>query len=93
MKGPGRGDGGDGFDRDHVPNRVHRLLTYTSSTGCTMTTSPLPNLVARTTVSAEYAALMGNGHCPTGMYVLPTADSMFVWDVVLFVHQGRLMWT
>ncbi|TEB30248.1 UBC-like protein [Coprinellus micaceus] len=49
-----------------------------------MTTSPLPNLVARTTVSAEYAALMGNGHCPTGMYVLPTADSMFVWDVVLF---------
>ncbi|KAF6762634.1 ubiquitin-conjugating enzyme/RWD-like protein [Ephemerocybe angulata] len=45
-------------------------------------------LVARTTISVEYAALMGNGHCPLGMYVIPSPDNLFVWDVVFFVHQG-----
>ncbi|KAH6914928.1 ubiquitin-conjugating enzyme/RWD-like protein [Coprinopsis sp. MPI-PUGE-AT-0042] len=48
------------------------------------------NLVARTAVSVEYASLMGQGHCPLGIYILPTSGDLMIWDGVLFVHQGTL---
>src|ERR1700722_12336824 len=44
--------------------------------------------IARTAVSLEYASLRYKGHCPLGMYVIPSAESLLVWDAVLFVHQG-----
>jgi hypothetical protein len=53
--------------------------------------SQVPDVVARSTVSVEYAALMGSGHCPLGMYILPSPDNLFVWDAVLFVHQGEIL--
>jgi hypothetical protein len=57
-----------------------------------MSTQPAAksNLVARTAVSVEYASLMGQGHCPLGIYVLPTSGDLMIWDGVLFVHQGKL---
>lgn len=48
------------------------------------TTSP----VAVTAVSLEYASLRHNDHCPLGMYVVPSADDILVWDSVFFVHRG-----
>lgn len=45
-------------------------------------------LLATTEAAMEYAALRAEGHCPSGVYILPSADSLLVWDGVLFVHQG-----
>ncbi|TCD70807.1 hypothetical protein EIP91_001497 [Steccherinum ochraceum] len=47
-----------------------------------------PTAVARTTIALEYASLRYPHHSPTGMYVTPSPESLFVWDVVFFVHQG-----
>ncbi|KAI0677104.1 UBC-like protein [Trametes maxima] len=44
--------------------------------------------LTRTAVSLEYASLRHTGHCPLGMYVTPSPDSLMVWDAVFFVHQG-----
>ncbi|KII94764.1 hypothetical protein PLICRDRAFT_33572 [Plicaturopsis crispa FD-325 SS-3] len=46
------------------------------------------NPVPRTAISLEYASLRNAGHCPLGMYVTPSAESIFIWDAVFFVHQG-----
>ena len=46
------------------------------------------NPVARTAVSLEYASLRHNDHCPLGMYVVPSAEDLLVWDSVFFVHRG-----
>ncbi|KAL5536139.1 hypothetical protein ACEPAF_4244 [Sanghuangporus sanghuang] len=45
-------------------------------------------LLAMLEVSMEYAALKNDDHCPKGMYIIPSADSILSWDGVLFVHQG-----
>ncbi|KAF8195940.1 ubiquitin-conjugating enzyme/RWD-like protein [Mycena galopus ATCC 62051] len=49
--------------------------------------------LTRTTLSLEYASLQHQDHCPlgnsTGMYVVPSPESLLVWDAVFFVHQGR----
>ncbi|KAG8985767.1 hypothetical protein FRB94_004209 [Tulasnella sp. JGI-2019a] len=39
-------------------------------------------------ISEEYAALRHTSHCPTGMYVIPSVDSLLLWTGVLFVHKG-----
>ena len=46
------------------------------------------NPVARTAVSLEYASLRHNNHCPLGMYVVPSAEDILVWDSVVFIHRG-----
>ncbi|KAL4075881.1 ubiquitin-conjugating enzyme/RWD-like protein [Scleroderma citrinum] len=46
------------------------------------------NSVTRAVISTEYASLRYNKHCPSGMYVAPSSDSILVWDAVLFVHKG-----
>lgn len=46
------------------------------------------NTVTRTSVSLEYSSLIAKSHCPLGMYILPSAESIMIWDGVLFVHQG-----
>ncbi|KDQ17310.1 hypothetical protein BOTBODRAFT_30123 [Botryobasidium botryosum FD-172 SS1] len=43
---------------------------------------------ALATLSVEYASLRSQSHCPIGMYVVPSVESMFVWDGVFFVHQA-----
>ncbi|KAF8974756.1 ubiquitin-conjugating enzyme/RWD-like protein [Flammula alnicola] len=45
-------------------------------------------VLARTAVSLEYASLVNTGHCPLGIYVVPSSTNLFVWDAVFFVHQG-----
>jgi len=39
-------------------------------------------------VCLQYAQLRNKNHCPTGMYVTPSNESLLVWNVLLFVHQG-----
>ncbi|KAI3612141.1 ubiquitin-conjugating enzyme domain-containing protein [Moniliophthora roreri] len=46
------------------------------------------NPVARSAVSFEYASLLAKLHCPLGVYVVPSVETIMVWDAVLFVHQG-----
>jgi len=45
-------------------------------------------VLARTAVSLEYASLRHTGHCPLGMYILPSSQNVLIWDGVFFVHQG-----
>ncbi|KAF7301661.1 UBC-like protein [Mycena indigotica] len=44
--------------------------------------------VTRTTISLEFASLGHRDHCPLGIYILPSPDTITVWDGVFFVHQG-----
>jgi len=56
--------------------------------------SPSPNTISpitHTAISLEYASLRHKEHCPLGMYIVPSAESLMVWDAVLFVHQGYYM--
>ena len=58
------------------------------------TNSAMPDnvrLTTRTAVSLEYASLRHAQHCPLGMYVVPSAENLLVWDAVLFIHQGALL--
>ena len=48
-------------------------------------------LTTRTAVSLEYASLRHAQHCPLGMYVVPSAENLLVWDAALFIHQGALL--
>jgi len=45
--------------------------------------------VAHAAISIEYASLRHDRHCPTGIYVAPSTESMLIWDAVLFVHKGH----
>ncbi|KAF8914585.1 ubiquitin-conjugating enzyme/RWD-like protein [Mucidula mucida] len=44
--------------------------------------------VTSTTVALEYASLRFRSHCPLGMYVTPSRESLLAWDAIFFVHQG-----
>lgn len=43
---------------------------------------------ANTTVALEYSSLRHRSHCPLGMYIVPSAESITCWDGVFFCHQG-----
>ncbi|KAF8559129.1 UBC-like protein [Imleria badia] len=45
--------------------------------------------VTRAAISIKYASLRHDRHCPTGMYITPSTESMLIWDAVLFVHKGN----
>ncbi|KAF9476465.1 UBC-like protein [Pholiota conissans] len=45
-------------------------------------------ILTHTAISLEYASLINTGHCPLGIYVVPSTSSLLVWDAVFFVHQG-----
>lgn len=51
---------------------------------------PSLHTLSRVAISLEYASLRYQSHCPVGMYVIPFADDPFLWDAVLFIHQGEL---
>lgn len=53
----------------------------------------VPSPVVNTAIALEYASLRYQGHCPLGMYVTPSDDSLLIWDLVLFVHQGASLRT
>jgi hypothetical protein len=63
----------------------HRSHVRVASSDVT-TSSP----VTRTAISLEYASLRHSQHCPLGIYVVPSAETLLVWDAVFFVHQGIL---
>lgn len=44
--------------------------------------------VVRTAVSLEYASVRYKEHCPLGIYIIPSSESLMIWDAVFFVHQG-----
>jgi ubiquitin-protein ligase len=37
---------------------------------------------------STHMATLHQGHCPLGMYVTPSHESLLIWDAVFFVHQG-----
>ncbi|KIO34815.1 hypothetical protein M407DRAFT_90401 [Tulasnella calospora MUT 4182] len=39
-------------------------------------------------ISSEYSALGHLNHCPSGMYLTPSTESLLIWLGVLFVRQG-----
>ena len=45
-------------------------------------------LLTRTQIMQEYNALRNRDHCPLGMYIMPSTDSIMVWEAVLFIHKG-----
>lgn len=49
------------------------------------------SIVARSTLLLEFTSLRNKNHSPLGVYVVPSPESLFVWDAVLFVHQGTGM--
>ncbi|KAI0080882.1 UBC-like protein [Panus rudis PR-1116 ss-1] len=59
-----------------------------SNTGATAPDAQVASALTRTAVSLEYASLRYPNHCPTGMYVVPSPESILIWDAVFFVHQG-----
>ncbi|KAF8639896.1 hypothetical protein AX17_001148 [Amanita inopinata Kibby_2008] len=48
----------------------------------------IPNPITQAAVSLEYSSLRNKDHCPLGMYVVPSAQSLTCWDAVFFVHRG-----
>jgi hypothetical protein len=60
-------------------------VTSSASSDSALPISP----VTRAAISIEYASLRHDKHCPAGMYVTPSAESMLIWDAVLFVHKGK----
>ncbi|KXN90247.1 hypothetical protein AN958_04038 [Leucoagaricus sp. SymC.cos] len=75
-----------------APARAGRANNTSASSGNTSSktnSSPTTqSIIARTALSLEYAFLRHSDHCPLGMYVVPSPENLFVWDAVLFVHQG-----
>jgi len=61
--------------KDRRPYIAHMSLDVTSP-------------VTRTAISLEYASLRHSQHCPLGIYVIPSAETLRVWHAVFFVHQG-----
>lgn len=66
--------------------RTKNRLAASSNTSQPIDTTTNP--VTRTAISLEYASLRHNEHCPLGMYIVPSIDTLLVWDAVFFVHQG-----
>jgi len=64
------------------------MSTLSAATNNTNQVDTTTNPVTRTAVSLEYASLRHNGHCPLGMYIVPSMENLLVWDAVFFVHQG-----
>ncbi|KAF8655296.1 hypothetical protein AX16_003195 [Volvariella volvacea WC 439] len=48
----------------------------------------ISNPIVQSTISLEYASLHHKDHCPLGMYIVPSTESLLIWHGVLFVHQG-----
>jgi len=68
-------------------------LAYSSKPRTRLATVPPDTIspVTHTAVSLEYASLRHKEHCPLGMYIVPSAETLMIWDAVLFVHQGYYM--
>jgi hypothetical protein len=62
-----------------------------TGSGATAVSDATISPITRTAVSLEYASLRHSGHCPLGIYVVPSAENLLVWDGVFFVHQGQIL--
>ncbi|KAF5393829.1 hypothetical protein D9757_000034 [Collybiopsis confluens] len=51
-------------------------------------TEPAASPAARAAVALEFASLRSRLHCPLGLYVVPSTETLMIWDAVLFIHQG-----
>jgi len=75
------------------PNKSSRTSSRVPSTNLATSNSDSSssNPLTRTAVSLEYASLRHAGHCPLGMYILPSREDLLLWDAIFFVHQGYYM--
>ncbi|KAF5370103.1 hypothetical protein D9758_001060 [Tetrapyrgos nigripes] len=58
------------------------------STSSSQTLDSAASQKTRAAISFEYASLRHKSHCPLGIYVIPSTESLLMWDGVLFIHQG-----
>lgn len=70
-------------------NAPSKLATAATADPSALASDAAVSPVARAAISIEYASLRHDKHCPTGMYVTPSTESIFIWDAVLFVHKGE----
>ncbi|KAB5592381.1 Ubiquitin-conjugating enzyme domain containing protein [Ceratobasidium theobromae] len=49
---------------------------------------PKDKILAHAKLAVEYAALHNKSHCPQGVYVVPSGQSMRLWNGTIFIHQG-----
>ncbi|TRM67624.1 ubiquitin-conjugating enzyme/RWD-like protein [Schizophyllum amplum] len=71
-----------GLKRNKSRTKTHKPTESASKEADTV--SP----VTKTAVALEYSSLRHASHCPLGVYVVPSIESLLIWDAVLFVHQG-----
>ncbi|KAF9058236.1 ubiquitin-conjugating enzyme/RWD-like protein, partial [Panaeolus papilionaceus] len=71
-----------------VPHVITGSTSDVSGSGSGSVAAQRDNVLMCTAISLEYALLRNINHCPLGMYVLPSPTSFFLWDGVLFIHQG-----
>ncbi|CEG70547.1 hypothetical protein RMATCC62417_06422 [Rhizopus microsporus] len=43
---------------------------------------------SRYEIMTEFINLRNPNHCPLGVYVMPSAEDLYVWHGVLFIHKG-----
>ncbi|KAG0145533.1 hypothetical protein CROQUDRAFT_93652 [Cronartium quercuum f. sp. fusiforme G11] len=39
-------------------------------------------------ITLEFASLRSPGHCPIGVWVIPSPTNVYLWEGVLFIHRG-----
>ncbi|KAH6583629.1 hypothetical protein BASA60_001348 [Batrachochytrium salamandrivorans] len=54
----------------------------------TGTESQTSNLFRRYQLLIEYKNLRSSNSCPTGIYIIPDPDNLYVWHGALFLHRG-----
>jgi ubiquitin-protein ligase len=65
-------------------------MATSSAHAATTSESRTATYLAQAEIAMEFSALQHKDHCPRGMYVIPSTESILLWDAVLFVHQGEL---
>ena len=48
----------------------------------------IQTLTRQQIISAEFAGLTNEGHCPHGVYIVPSPNDPNLWHGVLFIHKG-----
>ena len=71
------------------PGPSQKRKTYSAAPARGSIPDAVASQLTRTAVSLEYASLCHSGHCPLGMYIVPSIEDLLVWDGVFFVHRGE----
>ncbi|EGF82420.1 hypothetical protein BATDEDRAFT_22905 [Batrachochytrium dendrobatidis JAM81] len=65
-------------------NRIHSDAPLQNQTE-----SSTSNLFRRYQLLIEYKNLRSSNSCPTGVYVIPDIDNLYLWHGTIFLHRGH----